>query len=249
MLSNVVFYGFVGQTHREPTRNDMLGGADDIDPVNYDQVSNFKRVSPEKVVNYELGCKLRTTKLLLDINYFNMQFTNEIAAIGQLSYIGLPLRKNIARSSRQGIELDVRYTTNKKLSIWGNATYMVSSIKHYTSDYDTLTYNNVKPLLAPNIITNIGVDYTLKSITFSTDMKYISSSQLDNTNNKQLVLPEYYVLNMGCSINLPHNTSLVINVNNVLDTKYYTSGYAQNSVAYYYVASVRNMFITFNKKF
>ncbi len=249
MFPNIVFYSFIGQTHREPTRNDMLGGADDIDPINYVDVSNFKRISPEKVINFELGTKIRTQRLVLDVNYFLMEFKNEIAAIGQLSYIGLPLRKNILASTRQGIELDIKYNLWESFKLWGNAMYMTSNINRYTTDYDNITYQNVTPLLTPNIITNVGVDLKLlKRITIGTDIKYITSSYLDNTNNKELILPEYYVMNLNCTFNI-HSFSLVANLNNILDTKYFTSGYAQGLQPFYYVGPTRNTFITINKKF
>lgn len=54
----ITFYTCIGQTHREPTRNDMFGGADDIDPNNYALVSDFHRVKPESVIDFELGNKI-----------------------------------------------------------------------------------------------------------------------------------------------------------------------------------------------
>jgi iron complex outermembrane receptor protein len=245
----ISFYGFIGKTFREPTRNDMFGGADDIDPSNYNDVSNFKRVKPESVVDFELGANYHYKKLIANLNFFHMQFKNEIAPIGQLSYIGLPLRKNVASSYRRGIEIDLKYAVTNKIKVWGNGTYMFAQIKEYTTDYDNKTYNNVTPLLTPNIIANLGVDYKLcKYFNLNADMKYLSQSYLDNTNNDNLILPEYAVFNLHSTIFLKNDFNITMNVNNIMNTKYYNSGYAQGTSCYF-VAPTRNYFVTVNKKF
>ncbi len=246
----ITFYTCIGQTHREPTRNDMFGGADDIDANNYDVVSNFSRVSPETVINFEIGTKYNYKNLSVNLNYFEMQFKNEIAAIGQISYIGLPLRKNVASSYRRGLEADFKYGITSKIKVWGNGTFMIAKINEYTSDYDSTTYQSVNPLLTPNFIANLGIDYKLSQyFELNVDMKYISSSYLDNTNNDNLKLPEYAVFNFGATMHLKYQFDVTANVNNVFDTQYYSSGYAQASSPYYFVAPTRNFFVTLNKKF
>lgn len=244
------FYTCIGKTHREPTRNDMFGGADDIDNSNYSVVSDFNRVKPETVVDFEIGAKYHYKSFVFNINYFDMQFKNEIASIGQLSYIGLPLRKNVASSYRKGVEVDMNYSIASKIKIWSNATFMVAKIKEYTTDYDSVTYHNVSPLLTPNIITNIGLDYKIaKYLETNIDMKHISSSYLDNTENSNLKLPSYVVFNLSVTIRLKNELNIVLNVNNLFNDKYYNSGYAQGADSYYFVAPTRNYFITLNKTF
>lgn len=179
-----------------------------------------------------------------------MQFKNEIAAIGQLSYIGLPLRKNVASSYRRGIEADFKYAATSKIKIWGNGTFMLAKIKEYYSDVDSTTYTNVNPLLTPNFIMNLGVDYKLcKYFEINVDVKHVASSYLDNTNNEALKLPAYTVLNCNATIHLKNELNIIMNVNNILDTKYYSSGYGQMGGSYYFVAPTRNFFVTLNKSF
>ncbi|HWY33722.1 MAG TPA: TonB-dependent receptor, partial [Nitrosopumilaceae archaeon] len=83
----------VGQMHKEPTRNDMFGGADNMDTSNYKQIGNLAKVKPEQVTDYEIGFRRLCKRLDFSVDAFFMQFKNEIAAIGQLSSIGLPLDK------------------------------------------------------------------------------------------------------------------------------------------------------------
>ena len=127
---------------------------------------------------------------------------------------------------------------------------MVAKIKKYTTDYDSVTYHNITPLLTPNIITNIGVDYIIcKFIEVNLDMKYLSSSYLDNTQNNTLKLPSYTVFNFSTKIHLKYDMNIVFNVNNITNEKYYNSGYAQGNTPYYFVAPTRNYFLTFSKTF
>lgn len=246
----ITFYTCIGQTHREPTRNDMFGGADDIDHYNYDLVSDFNRVKPESVVDFEIGTKYRYGNFSGNANFFNMEFKNEIAAIGQLSYIGLPLRKNVESSYRRGIEIDFKYAPIEKFKIWGNGTTMIAKIREYSSDIDSITYTNVTPLLTPKFMANIGFDYSVcKHFEFGLDSKYISISYLDNTQNESLTLPEYVVLNFNSTIHITNDFNVVVNVNNILNSKYYNSGYGQIGQPYYFVAPTRNFFVTVNKTF
>jgi iron complex outermembrane receptor protein len=102
-----LLYFSAGLAHREPTRTDLLGAYDDIDSSNLSQVGDFSRVKPEQVLDLELGYRLTAAKISLQANAFGMFFRNEIAAIGQLNFFGIPLRKNVERSLRAGLELQL----------------------------------------------------------------------------------------------------------------------------------------------
>src|SRR6185503_19434155 len=87
-------YVSYGRNSREPARNDMFAGFDNLDASNADFVGDLSRVRPETVHDLEAGVSLRRTAARLEANVFSMRFRNEIAPIGALSYLGLPLRKN-----------------------------------------------------------------------------------------------------------------------------------------------------------
>ncbi|NJO63451.1 MAG: TonB-dependent receptor [Richelia sp. RM2_1_2] len=100
-------YTSIGITNREPTRNDMFAGYDNIDHVSYGDVGKLDKVKPERVTDFELGYNITKSFIDFDANIYYMKFKNEIAAIGRLSYIGLPLRKNVESSYRTGLELSM----------------------------------------------------------------------------------------------------------------------------------------------
>lgn len=244
-----VLYASLGQTGREPTRNDMFAGYDNLDSLNYIEVGNLSRVKPETVTDLEAGIKLLFKRIKLDLNVYNMQFKNEIAAIGQLSYIGLPLRKNVEESYRRGIELNMIAEPLKGFVLSTQANVSDNIIKSYTTDYDSVTYKNVQPLLTPQIIINQSIDYAFtKWLNAGINARYLSEAFLDNSNNKNYTVPSSLVFNASVGFVFLKKHSLNFMVNNITNTKYYTSGYVQGSQPYYFAMATRNYFVTLKLK-
>lgn len=238
---NKLVYASVGKTSREPTRNDMFAGYDNLDESNYAEVGDFSRVKPETVTDVELGIKFGESRINIDANLYLMYFKNEIAAIGQLSYIGLPLRKNVPSSYRKGIEFTAETKLSSKLTSITNANLSRNRITEYTTDYDSKTYTDVQPLLTPEVVINQGLEYKL-SEKFSVDLngKYISQSFLDNTNNTTFTTPESLVFNGGTTVVFGKIFTLNLVANNITNQKYYMSGYVVGDEAHYFPIATRN---------
>jgi iron complex outermembrane receptor protein len=179
-----------------------------------------------------------------------MEFKNEIAAIGQLSYIGLPLRKNVLSSFRRGVELNLSATPIKHLCVNTQANWSYNRIKTYTTDYDSLTYKNVQPLLTPNLVINQSVGYSFaKWLNAEISARYMSQSYLDNSNNNKYITPSSVTFNASICVNFLKQHSINFMINNITDQKYYTSGYVQSSQPYYFAMATRNYFVTLKLRF
>ncbi len=239
-----------GKTSREPTRNDLFAGYDNLDSLNYPEIGTFSRVKPESVMDLEAGYKIDRTGIKGELNLYAMEFRQEIAAIGQLSYIGLPLRKNVAASYRRGLELNLLARINKHFRVSAQVNAGKNRIKSYTTDYDSLTYTNVKPLLTPELIANLGLIYQpVKTLELSLDGRYVSASYLDNTNNALYQVPEVFLLNAALRWQFLKNHSVELVANNLLNRKYYTSGYVQSGQSWYFAMATRSAFLTFKFRF
>ncbi len=94
-------YVSAGLSTREPTRNDLFQGED-----NATIAHDLHAVHPERLLDLEAGWNYHTTAVTLTANVYAMEFRHEIASTGELSDIGLLLRRNVDRSYRRGIELD-----------------------------------------------------------------------------------------------------------------------------------------------
>ena len=65
-----------------------------------------------------------------EVNGYLMAFRHEIAQTGELSEIGLPLRRNVDRSYRRGIEVDLTWRPVEPLQIRHTATYSLQPDRH-----------------------------------------------------------------------------------------------------------------------
>lgn len=248
-LAKHALYFSAGATDREPTRTDMFGGYDNIDASNYAEVGDFKKVKPERVTNLELGTHLNFGRLKIHANLFKMHFKNEIAPIGQLNLIGLPLRKNVASSYRRGLELSVEASLAKRITASTQATFSKNRIDVYTSDIDNATYQNVQPLLTPWLIVSQGVQIKVAAwMQLQTDFRYLAASYLDNTNNAAHKTPESAIVNQSMQIQFKRHT-LSLTVNNLFNTKYYTSGYVQSGESHYFAMAQRNFYASLSVRF
>ena len=124
---------------------------------------------------------------------------------------------------------------------------MLDKIKEYTTDYDSVTYRNVSPLLTPNFISNTTVSYNYKWITIGVNGRYVSKSYLDNTQNDNYVTPEYFLLDSYVQLE-NKGVSLRMSVNNITNQRYFTGGYVTTTSSYY-VGAPRNFYLTLNYKF
>jgi len=250
-LSSLSLYASYGQNKREPARNDMFAGFDNLDTSNVEFVGSLERVKPETVHDLEAGARYRTSMVDLEGNFYSMDFRNEIAPIGTLSYIGSPLRKNVNSSYRRGIEADVTVRATSRLTVGGNVAASMNRIREYTdSSGDTpITYHNVEPLLTPRFLGSARASFlAAKGVTVFAEGRHQSRSFLQNTSDPRYILPASSNLDASVSW-LVGNYELVARGNNLADSKAYGSGYASSGASYYFVVPPRNFFVTLKASF
>jgi len=246
----VSVYGSVGRAGREPARSDMLQGEDNP-TVQYD----LSAVTPEEVVNVEAGVEWSRPGFTLRMNGYSMEFRNEIAQTGELSEIGLPLRRNVDRSFRRGVEVDVTWQPVKPLRVRHSATYSYNRIRSWTQFYDvydgagawagttSLTHEHVVPLLTPAVLLNLGAAYSpVGWCTVGAAGRYVGAAHLDNTDSADFKAPGFFSLDADLSISLaslvPFTAGaaprLRVQATNLLDNRrMFPSGYSYQ----YFVAN------------
>jgi iron complex outermembrane receptor protein len=237
-------YASYGSNGREPTRNDMFAGFDNVDTTNIDFVGPLSRVRPERVYDSEAGVRWRTPSLSANLNLFGMRFRDEITPVGALSYIGLPLRKNVRRSSRRGVEADVTWRPVSSIATSLNATLSRNRIAEYTDDATGATYRDVEPLLTPTVLINHAVDWqAMPEFTISLSGRYVGRSFLANTGDAAFVTPSAHLLDGGVAWGRERH-ELSLHVMNVGNARFYASGYTDGTIPYYFVSAPRAIFVT-----
>jgi iron complex outermembrane receptor protein len=238
-------YASYGSNTREPARSDMFAGFDNLDTSNIAFVGDLHRVHPETVHDLELGVVHRGSAIDAQANLYSMSFRNEIAPIGQLSYIGTPLRQNVGASYRRGVEADVTYRGVRRLLLAANATASTNRIRSYTDATGDapVTYHDVEPLLTPRFTSFQRAAFAATRHTWlALEGRYTSRSFLQNTSDSRFVLPAAYTVDGSATWHAgPYE--LVVRANNLTDSNKYGSGYAGGDVPYYYVLPPRNFFV------
>ena len=246
LTSPLSVYASYGKTTREPARTDMFAGFDNLDTSNVAFVGQLGRVKPETVRDLEIGTNYRSPSLNVQANLYSMDFRNEIAPIGALSYIGNPLSKNVAASYRRGIEADVTYRAIPRWLLTANATESLNRIRDYTDSTGgvPVTYHNVEPLLTPRFQSFGRAQFSAtRSIDLAVQGRYQSVAFLQNTSDRRFVLPQAFDMDASIGWRIGQN-ELLVRGNNLTNSKKYGSGYASDGVSYYFVLPPRNLFVT-----
>jgi iron complex outermembrane receptor protein len=203
-------YASLGRSSREPARADLFSGQDNP-TVPYD----LQAVEPERVVDIEAGVALSRGDLELRANLFAMEFRNEIALTGELSEIGLPLRRNVERSQRRGIELDLRWKPAADWRITASAGLNRSRIGEWRQFYDVYDpagdylesvgrlHHDVRPLLTPAFVGNLGLEWQpTPALGFSLQGRRVSESYLDNANTAGATTPGISSVDAAATLSL-----------------------------------------------
>ncbi|MEO8054095.1 MAG: TonB-dependent receptor, partial [Acidobacteriota bacterium] len=197
------------------------------------------------VWDVELGAEWKTKSLLFRVNLYDMEFRDEIAATGELSAIGQPLRQNVDKSFRRGIELEASWQALEALRIAGSASASRNRISTWTQFYDVYdtngdvagstsrTFHDVQPVATPPFQATLGAETTaLRGLTIGATGRYVAASWLDNTNAEGLEAPRTFQLDAALVVDLARwipagRPRLKVQVNNVLDSrKLWPRGYS-----------------------
>jgi iron complex outermembrane receptor protein len=206
-------------------------------------------VHPERVFDTELGASYRSTELTVDANLYAMEFRNEITPIGVLSYIGLPLRKNVRSSFRRGFEGEVMYRGLPRLTLGANAALSWNRIAEYTDDATSLTFTDVEPLLTPRFVTNQSMELRAHPrLALLADGRWVSRSFLANTGDARFTTPAFYTIDGGARWHLGAS-SVLLQVRNLTDERGYASGYTDGTTSYFYPIAGRNVMLTIVARF
>lgn len=244
----VSLYASLGRAEREPARSDMLQGEDNA-TVRHD----LSAVRPEEVVDAEIGANLAYPGFTAQVNGYLMAFHHEIAQTGELSEIGLPLRRNVDRSSRRGIEVDLTWRPAEPFQVRHTATFSRSRIHTWTQFYDVYdpdgvlvgstsrTHRDVPPYVTPAILATLSGEYTpAAGTTVGATWKYVGESHLDNTGSPDMTAPGFMSVDFDAAAGLSRvlrfaaaaHPVLRVHVNNLLDNRrMFPNGYSYQFLA------------------
>ncbi len=236
--NNSIVYYSVGHIGREPTRNDMFGGNDDllIDSLGNAILFNTK---PESVLNHELGFRFQKEKLNFNVNLFYMDFQNEIVLDGKFGPNGLALTNNVEKSYRTGLELSFNYKITNHFSLINNSSFNYSRITEQTETFS--------PILTPPIIVNQEVVFSKNNFTIACSGRYQHQSFIDFANEEKV--NSYFLLNSRISYDI-NGIQCSVFLNNITNTRYFNQGYVDfDGSTKYFVQAPTNFYASIQYSF
>lgn len=203
-------YAYVGRMGREPARSDLLNGEDDAS-LPYD----LSAVAPERLWDFEAGASLRRGAFAGRLNVYAMEFDNEIALSGELSEIGLPVRRNVGRSHRRGVEMELGVSPSSAWRLAASAAWNRARIDSWTQYYDVYDddgawvesvarqHRDVPALLSPELILNGSADWSAtRDVSVAAAGRWVSEAALDNTGNAAFRTPAFFILDAQATLHL-----------------------------------------------
>ena len=223
-------YASYAVANREPNRTDMIYADPDDLP------------KPENLQDFELGFSGNTEKLNWDFNAFYMFYRNQLVLTGALDAVGYPIRKNIGRSYRLGIEIAVAWQPLSWLTWRPNITYMQSQNLDYIqelSDGTVRALGNTAIAYSPNLIAASALEFNLfKGLMFGVYSKYVGQQYLSNSESERLSLEGYFLNDLRLAYRVQpgwiQEIEVYMNALNIFNVEYSSNGYVYADMPYFY---------------
>jgi len=201
------------------------------------------------VTDVEVGVRQAGARGTVAVNLFSMRFRDEIAAIGALAITGSPLRRNVPRSTRAGMELEGSWTPAPTWRVDGNLVWMRARIAEYVDETAGVTYRDVPPLLTPAVTANLQTTWSGPSGRFVTlGARHVGRSFLANDGNAALSIPAFTVLDGGITIPVGRQ-QLRLQGQNLLSATAYAAGYHDGTTRYLFPVAPATFLATWQVTF
>lgn len=228
-------YFSVAVGRREPSRSDVKESV---------KAGKAGEMRSERLVDYELGYKFSSPAVDASVNFYAMEYKDQLVATGRLTETGYTIQENIPDSYRHGVEIAAAVRAARGLEFFANATLSKNKIRNYT--FFTDTYDNAadwNPLpqtalflrrsnlsFSPEVVAMAGVGYSpCESMAFRLNFKQVGRQYMDNSSSEISRVPSYNTLNLNISksfrIKGAADMKIAAHIDNLLNRKYYSYGW------------------------
>lgn len=219
-----VLYGSYAVANREPNRTDYIDG--EVKP------------KPERLDNLEIGWRRSTETYSVEANYYLMNYTDQLVLTGKLDNVGNPIRANVGKSYRTGIEVSGLVRLYNQLTWNANFALSTNKNKDYVID-PAEKRRDTNIILSPSVIAGSQLAWNKNGFQAALLSKYVGKQYLDNTETESLALDSYFVndLRLGYTLKPKGMKSIDLSVliNNIFNEKYESNGATYgDGVAYYF---------------
>lgn len=226
---------FAGISNREPVRRDFT------------QSSPNSRPRHETLRNLEVGYSHTTSDFMAGVNFYLMDYTDQLVLTGEINDVGGFTRINIEESYRMGVELEGGWRMHQLAAIAGNLTLSRNKIPEFTEFSDLYdenwnqigvhekTYTDTDIAFSPSAVAAAQLDvFPFAGATVSLTGKYVSSQFIDNTMSSDRMLDAYLTNDLRLSYRFGSGIFSEIEVHfsviNLFDVDYITNAWVYKGV-------------------
>ena len=209
-------YFSAAQGHREPGRADIKENL---------EAGKGGEVRPEEMVDVEIGYEWSCPVAQVAANLYFMEYWDMLLDTGRLSDSGYPIKDNVGRAYRRGVELSGAYTPWKWLSLSANLTLSLNKVLDYTETFSicddngealydafwkplqkSVDFGKTTMLMSPSVVGMVQVGFTpfanlcsnsLRTTTLGINGKFVGKQYIDNTQSEDRAIPRYFVSNLS----------------------------------------------------
>lgn len=233
---NFNFYTSYAVSNKEPNR------------VDYINVSENTVPKPEKLYDLETGFRYNSKNMSLQSNLYYMNYKNQLVLTGKLDNVGNPIRENVEKSYRLGIENEIEFRIREFLSADANLTLSKNKIREFKeliSVWDEpyipeqYIHLNKDISYSPGVTAGAGISLDFlrlkeagskNSLMLNIAQKYVGKQYLDNTGNDIAALDPYYFTDLSLSYKMStsfiDNLEISLKIGNLFSHQYESNGYA-----------------------
>ena len=205
------------KAQREPNRTDYENGTP----------------KPEKLDDFELGWRFKTPKIQAQTNVYWMEYKDQLVLTGAIDAVGAPIRQNVGRSRRIGLEIEMNMMLHSNWLWQPNMAISSNQNRDFYFERNGLLENlGATPLAySPNLIAGSALMY-VPSTQFQVGLlsKYVGKQYMGNNNSENALLEAYFTTDLNAVYRWQPGRwikelqwSLLIN--NLFNTLYSSNGY------------------------
>ena len=227
-------YASVARSNREPNRNNYT----DAGPASPEP-------QKESMIDYEAGYSLSGSSFRGGVNFYYMDYRDQLVLTGQINEVGYPIMTNVEESYRAGVEMEASVKIPGNIRWAGNLTLSRNRIEAYVNYVDNWDYWSdpdnepfqvadtigTTPLaFSPSVVASSRLAYEpFNGASVSLISKYVDKQYIDNTGNEAYRLDPYFVndLRIGYTLDPSWTKEITFSflVANLFDHAYETNAW------------------------
>ena len=236
--------------HREPGKSDLKEQIESANALIAAGQKGEVTLRPERMYDTELGYEFAGTAFSGGVNLYSMEYRDMLLETGKLSDSGYAIKENIDRSWRRGVELSAAWKPAEWVTVNGNLTLSTNKIKDYTYYEDTnddavnwtfvgktrVDCGTVTMLMSPSCTGMAGLEFKPLAghdLVLGLTAKYVGRQYWDNTQNDDLCIPAYYVVDCRAEYGMPlwkGRMTIGVYCNNLLNRDYYADAWVYRAL-------------------